>query len=67
MLLVGGEAFKWRPWLAVDGGRDGGKDGDGQIDRLKNKTDLLKNRHGQWEVHESCWGLLDLVWPKPGI
>ena len=61
VLLVGGEAFKWRPWLAI-----GGDKVDGNV-QSKNKVDLLKNTRGQWEIHESCWGLLDLVWPKPGI
>ena len=60
VLLVGGEAFKWRPWLASGGGNRK------EDTRSKSKTDLLKNSRGQWEIHESCWGLLDLVWPKPG-
>ncbi len=47
-LLVGGEAFAWRPWEA------GG-----------NKQSLL-NARGQWDVGKEGWGLLDLVWPKPG-
>ena len=47
-LLVGGEAFSWRPWEV------GG-----------NKRGLL-NAKGQWEVAREAWGLLDLVWPKPG-
>lgn len=47
-LLVGGEAFSWRPWEA------GG-----------NRESLL-NAKGQWEVGEDGWGLLNLVWPKPG-
>lgn len=47
-LLVGGEAFAWRPWEA------GG-----------NKKSLM-NAKGQWDVGKEGWGLLDLVWPKPG-
>lgn len=46
-LLVGGEAFSWRPWE----GR-GGK---------------LVNKKGQWECGNEAWGVLDLVWPKPGM
>lgn len=51
LLLVGGEAFRWRPW--VEEGNEGviGK---------------LRNGKGQWEVKEGSWGVLDLVWPKPG-
>lgn len=47
-LLVGGEAFSWRPWEAA-----------------KTKKSLL-NAKGQWDVEKEGWGLLDLVWPKPG-
>ena len=25
------------------------------------------NGKGQWEVGKEAWGLLELVWPKPGI
>ena len=61
VMLIDGEAFKWRPWLA----RGYDKDDDQNV-KVKNKSALLKNARGQWQVHESCWGLLDLVWPKPG-
>jgi len=44
-LLVGGEAFAWRPW------------GEG-----KN----LVNAKGQWEVPGEVFGLLGVVWPRPG-
>ena len=52
VLLIGGEAFGWRPW---DAGKGEGKEGK-----------RLLNRRGQWEVDDSAWGLLELVWPKPG-
>ena len=29
-------------------------------------TGRLKNPKGQWEVQKEAWGVLDLVWPKPG-
>lgn len=61
VMLIDGEAFKWRPWLAK-----GYEEKDNQNVRTKNKLDLLRNARGQWAVYESCWGLLDLVWPKPG-
>jgi hypothetical protein len=49
---MGGEAFGWRPW-------DAGK-GKGREKRLLNKK-------GQWEVDDEAWGLLEIVWPKPGM
>lgn len=52
-LLVAGEAFQWRPWLARE---KAGTSGRGR----------MINRKGQWEVEKEAWGLLDLVWPKPG-
>lgn len=61
LLLVGGEAFRWRPW--VQGGKEGavveGADGS--------RTGRLTNAKGQWEVSEGSWGILELVWPKPGM
>ena len=52
-LLVGGEAFSWKPWLA---GNRAGAPGKGR----------MINRKGQWDVEKDAWGLLDLLWPKPG-
>jgi NADH dehydrogenase [ubiquinone] 1 alpha subcomplex assembly factor 3 len=52
VLLVGGEAFRWRPW------RKDAK-GDGM-------TGKLKNGRGQFDVEESAWGVLELIFPKPG-
>src|SRR6266536_2173583 len=53
VLLVAGEAFSWRPWEA------GRKEGEGKGLRLVNEK-------GQWDVGDEAWGLLGLVWPKPG-
>jgi NADH dehydrogenase [ubiquinone] 1 alpha subcomplex assembly factor 3 len=50
VLLVAGEAFSWRPWEAGKG---------------DNKMRLINDK-GQWEVEDEAWGLLGLVWPKPG-
>ena len=51
LLLVGGEAFAWRPW--------------GRQKRAK-----MVNQRGQWEIPGEggaiAWGLLGVVWPKPG-
>ncbi|KAL4875924.1 hypothetical protein BJY04DRAFT_200800 [Aspergillus karnatakaensis] len=52
VLLVGGEAFTWRPWLV-------GKNG-------KEKNGMI-NAKGQFEVDEQAWGILDLVWPRPDL
>ncbi|KAI0013584.1 hypothetical protein F4779DRAFT_562289 [Xylariaceae sp. FL0662B] len=55
VLLVGGEPFRWRPWLARRG--DGGEE---------NRRRLL-NQRGQWEVPNEAFGLLGLVWPRPDL
>lgn len=52
-ILVSGEAFSWRPWEA--GGRAGGS-----------QKGRMINPKGQWNVEEEAWGVLDLMWPKPG-
>ena len=52
-LLVAGEAFIWRPWEA--GIRSKGT-GRGK----------MINRKGQWDVENEAWGVLDVMWPKPG-
>ncbi|KAL4921061.1 alkaline-phosphatase-like protein [Aspergillus aurantiobrunneus] len=51
VLLVGGEAFTWRPWLGREGGQKNG----------------MVNGKGQFEVDEQAWGVLDLVWPRPDL
>ncbi|CAA9960842.1 hypothetical protein PTNB73_05443 [Pyrenophora teres f. teres] len=64
ILLVGGEAFRWRPWLR-EGRKEGtiAEGGTGE-DAMTGK---LLNARGQWEVHEGAWGVLELVYPKPDI
>ena len=56
LFLVSGEAFAWRPWEIGGRGR-------------------LLNLRGQWDTGDSAqsgknpvgaWGLLELMWPKPG-
>ena len=51
LLLVGGEAFRWRPWVSGE---------------KEDVTGRLKNAKGQWEVKEGAWGALELVWPESG-
>lgn len=81
-MLVGGEAFRWMPWAAAcaaserggdTGGSGDGADGSGGGDDggTHGKTDrgmkgMMVNQKGQWEVSRQAWGLLELVWPKPG-
>lgn len=51
VLLVAGDAFAWKPWEANTGER-----------KLR-----MVNEKGQFEVPDEAWGLLELVWPKPGM
>lgn len=63
VLLVNGEAFSWRPWLGASGY------GAGAGAEVEDKKALMKkmvNAKGQFEVDEAVWGLLGLVWPRPG-
>lgn len=54
VMLVAGEVFAWKPWEdGAGGGSGGGKMG-------------MINKKGQWEVGDEGWGVLELVWPKPG-
>lgn len=71
VLLVAGEAFGWRPWeaglvsKAGEGGEVRGASGAGAGKYGAGKR--LVNDKGQWEVEDDAWGLLGLVWPKPGM
>ncbi|OCL02075.1 hypothetical protein AOQ84DRAFT_305410 [Glonium stellatum] len=67
ILLVGGEAFRWRPWV-----REGSKESTNSEGGVGNERGFsgrggLKNSKGQWEVQKEAWGVLDLVWPKPDL
>lgn len=53
VLLVGGEAFAWRPWHSMTGDRESARK-------------QMVNEKGQFEVPEEVWGLLSVVWPRPG-
>lgn len=79
VLLVSGEAFKWSPWLRK-GERDGtleGADSNNTRSDSSSNTNIgiggdstvgsLRNSKGQWEVDNSAWGILDIVWPKPDL
>lgn len=53
VLLVAGEAFAWRPWQMLKKGTNDPKRS-------------MINEKGQFELPEEAWGLLSLVWPRPG-
>jgi hypothetical protein len=55
LLLIGGEAFRWWPWMK-----------GGSVDTRGAMTGKLLNSKGQWEVRPESWGVLELVYPKPG-
>lgn len=59
LFLVGGEAFRWRPWV-----REGRREGSVGENAMTGK---LLNAKQQWEVPEGAWGVLHLVHPKPGM
>lgn len=52
VLLIAGEAFAWSPW---------------QLSGSENVKLRLVNEKGQWDVGDEAWGVLELVWPKPGM
>lgn len=52
VLLIGGHAFSWRPWLATSS---------------RNRTGML-NSKGAWEVSApEAWGILETIFPKPDL
>jgi NADH dehydrogenase [ubiquinone] 1 alpha subcomplex assembly factor 3 len=55
ILLLGGEAFRWWPWAK-----------EGEIEGSGGMVGKLLNAKGQWEIQQSSWGVLELVYPKPG-
>ncbi|KAJ5094188.1 hypothetical protein N7456_010049 [Penicillium angulare] len=57
MLLVGGEAFSWRPWRASET----------QFENEAAAKAGMLNAKGQFELSEEAWGLLSVVWPRPDM
>lgn len=60
VLLLGGEAFQWRPWAptaAAEVGANGVTSSHGK----------LQNQKGQFHVDRGVWGVFDLVHPKPDL
>ena len=69
VLLVAGEAFKWRPWVKegrIEGTIGAGASGDDNKG-ASSVGGKLKNPKGQFDVDAHVWGVLDLVWPKPDL
>lgn len=69
VLLFGGEAFKWRPWIKE--GRKEGTMGAGAVgddDKgVSSPGGKLQNSRGQLDIDRQAWGVLDLAWPKPDL
>ncbi|CRK29957.1 NADH dehydrogenase [ubiquinone] 1 alpha subcomplex assembly factor like protein [Verticillium longisporum] len=55
-LLVNGEAFAWRPWLANR------KPGVSEEESL-----TLVNKKGQFELPAEAFAVLSLMWPRPDL
>ena len=51
-MLIGGEAFVWRPW-----------DASGEMEKGRGR---MLDKRGVWEIEDGGWGVLGVVWPKPG-
>lgn len=68
VMLLGGEAFVWRPWMAVGpmAGAAGIVTGEALRRAGGDGAGVMFNKFGQWEVGEEAWGVLRAVWPKPG-
>ena len=69
VLLIAGEAFKWRPWIR-EGRKEGtiGSGAAGDDDKgVKSAGGSLQNKKGQWDVAKHSWGVLELAWPKPDL
>lgn len=69
VMLVAGEAFRWRPWVRA-GRKEGMIKEDAAGDDNKSVRSMggkLLNAKGQWDVDAAAWGVLSLVWPKPDL
>ncbi|KAF2708155.1 hypothetical protein K504DRAFT_477596 [Pleomassaria siparia CBS 279.74] len=64
VLLIGGEAFRWRPWLREDGKKGTATEGGERDDSMKGR---LKNAKGQLDIKDEAWGILELIFPKPDL
>ena len=73
VILIGGEAFVWRPWMAASQNPQETSTPPSQILRgvdLKdqgNGTGGLITGPSVFRIPPSAWGILGLVWPKPDL
>lgn len=68
IMLVGGEAFVWRPWMATPAGQSGSQILNGfDMRKVGNGTGGLISARGLFEIPQVSWGLIELVWPKPDL
>lgn len=68
VMLVEGEAFVWRPWLATPASSVGSQIlKDVNITKAGNGTGGLINAKGLMEIPRHSLGVLGLVWPKPDL
>lgn len=69
VIMIAGEAFKWRPWIR-EGRKEGtigsGAGGDNSKG-VRSAGGSLQNKRGQWDVSKESWGVFDLAWPKPDL
>ncbi|KAI9717600.1 MAG: hypothetical protein M1828_007161 [Chrysothrix sp. TS-e1954] len=66
VMLVGSEAFVWRPWMTNAKALDGSARTLVQGNDLKGAGGVV-NAKGQFEVAEEAWGILKATWPKPDM
>ncbi|KXL45339.1 hypothetical protein M433DRAFT_257017 [Acidomyces richmondensis BFW] len=68
-LLVGGEAFKWRPWAGEEQQEENiaSKEIGTHQQSPQDVRRKIRNHKGQFDVDRQSWGVLDLVWPKPDL
>ena len=72
VMLIGGEAFVWRPWMSSSSPQSSTPQTQGIIKgndlaETANGTGGLINSHGLFELSEDAWGVLKLLWPKPDL
>ncbi|KAK8169217.1 hypothetical protein BKA80DRAFT_269038 [Phyllosticta citrichinensis] len=83
VLLYGGEAFKWRPWVrgedddagpdtTTNPGSDNGNStpsaSSSSSSSSSSSNTTLRDVSGLlWECGRRAWGVLDVAWPKPDL
>lgn len=74
VLLVGQEAFVWRPWMAKEAHRGRGivsgtdiRLADRKSNSVSRGTGGLLNAKGQLDVDVGAWGIFGALWPRPDL